>query len=259
MKEMTKIKENIRKYNELMNKEIGMRINPGKRIAIGIYRERTGYDKKIIKAVRMCDFAEIVVVDEGERTEERLIELAESGEVDAIVRGTARASKFVKKLKERYRFYRIALLETAYNKLFFLAPVGVDEGNSVAERVEIALKAKEVARKLGFDDSIAVIAGGRIGDLGRNEKVDRSIAEAELIAKIVDGVNREILIEDVKEGIIIAPDGIVGNLIFRTLCYLGNGREYGAIYVGLPFIAIDTSRAQTPEGYLRALAFASIV
>ena len=55
----------------------------------------------------------------------------------------------------------------------------------------------------------------------------------------------EILIENAIEkgsNLIIAPDGISGNLIYRTLVHLGGGNAYGAIYMGLDNTIIDTSR-----------------
>ncbi len=243
-----------------MNRLILERIPEKKRVAIGVYREREGYDKKIVRASRICNFADVVIVDEGEKTEKRLVDLLESGEVDAAVRGTARASKLISELKGRgYSFYRIALLETLYEKLFLLAPIGVDEGKSISEKIEIVEEARKMAKKLGLGDNVAFLAGGRLSDVGRSEKVDRSLAEAELLARICKGVNREILLEDVEEDIIIAPDGIIGNYIFRAMCYLGGGREYGAYYSKLPFTLVDTSRSQSVEGYVRAIALASVM
>ncbi len=243
-----------------MHRAIAERIPEGKRIAIGVYREREDYDKKVVKAAKLCNFAEVVVVDEGEKTEKRLLDMVEKGEVDAAVRGTARASKMIAELKRRgYEFVRIALLETFYGKLFLLSPVGVDEGKNLAEKIMIAEEAKKMALKLGMNDKVAFLAGGRLGDVGRSEEVDRTLAEAELLAKICGGVNREILLEDVEEDIMIPPNGIIGNYIFRAMCYLGGGREYGAYYAKLPFTLIDTSRAQSAEGYLRALALAAVM
>jgi predicted methyltransferase MtxX (methanogen marker protein 4) len=42
---------------------------------------------------------------------------------------------------------------------------------------------------------------------------------------------------------VIAPDGITGNLIFRTLALLGGGRGHGAPVVNIDRIFVDTSRA----------------
>ncbi|HIH62108.1 MAG TPA: methyltransferase, partial [Methanobacteriales archaeon] len=56
--------------------------------------------------------------------------------------------------------------------------------------------------------------------------------------------------------LILAPDGITGNLIFRSLVLIGSARSHGAITLGIDPIFIDTSRAQTVKGYERALRFA---
>ena len=45
-----------------------------------------------------------------------------------------------------------------------------------------------------------------------------------------------------KSNLIIAPNGVSGNLIYRTLVHLGGGKAYGAIYMGLNYPIIDTSR-----------------
>jgi len=55
----------------------------------------------------------------------------------------------------------------------------------------------------------------------------------------------EILIENAiakKTNLIIAPDGITGNLIYRTLVHLGGGKAYGAIYMDIERAIVDTSR-----------------
>ncbi len=236
------------------------------RIAIGVYKEREGYDEKIYKArdkIKDKLNAEIMVIDKGENTEKELIEMIEKNRVDAILRGTARASKMIKLLKEKYSpIARLAVLE-AKGRMFILAPVGVDEGEILSEKIFIAEEAVKLAKKLGMDGKIGVLSGGRKSDIGRSKKVNDSIIEAEFLANYLkdygfNATHYEILIEDaIKDAdIIIAPDGITGNLIFRTLCYLGNGKEHGAPIAGLPFVIVDTSRAQTVEGYVRAIKLA---
>uniref|UniRef100_A0A7C3YDT6 Phosphotransacetylase n=1 Tax=Geoglobus ahangari TaxID=113653 RepID=A0A7C3YDT6_9EURY len=232
-----------------------------KRIAVGLYRFDETCEKRIKKAKELAkDFADVVIIDEGEETEKTLIDLLKKGEVDAAIRGTARASKILEILRRDFTTYRIALLETANGKLFLLAPVGVDEGKSVKEKLIMIEEAKKISKKLGLDGTVAILAGGRYGDIGRSDTVDISLAIAELTAKLADAKNYEIKLEEaVREDIVIAPDGISGNLIFRSLCYLGNGREYGAVYTNLPFKLVDTSRSQSPEGYARAIALASVI
>ncbi len=244
-----------------LNKILKERIRVRKEIAVGLFRFDEKSEEKVVKAKKLAEsFADVVIVDEGEETEKTIVEMLESGEIDAAIRGTARASKLLEIIRKKYVTNRIALLETAKSKLFLLAPVGVDEGKTVSERLKIIEEAREVAKRIGLSDNVAVLAGGRYGDVGRDYNVDLSLAFAELVAKLANAKNYEIRLEDaIEEDIIIAPDGISGNLIFRALCYLGNGKEYGAVYTNLPFKLIDTSRSQSAEGYARAIAFASVI
>ncbi|MBN1193905.1 MAG: methanogenesis marker protein Mmp4/MtxX [Methanomicrobiaceae archaeon] len=171
-----------------------------------------------------------------------------AGRIDAAVRGTLPASSTLSALKEASgvdHLERVALLETAYGVRFLLAPVGVDEGWTVAQKVALIAKAQNLARRIGIDDSVAVLSGGRIGDIGRQLQVDRSLADGELVARLTSSVHAEILIEDAvgSHGVIIAPDGISGNLIFRTLVFIGNGAAHGAPVVNIDKIFVDSSRA----------------
>ena len=74
-----------------------------------------------------------------------------------------------------------------------------------------------------------------------------------------DVKNYYILIEQAvkdKCNVIIAPDGITGNIIFRTLILINKWPSNGAITFGLDKIYIDTSRSQSVEGYLRSIKLA---
>jgi putative methanogen marker protein 4 len=182
-----------------------------------------------------------------------------AGHIDAAVRGTLPANTTLTTLKNAsgvQRLERAALLETARGERFFLAPVGVDEGWEIGERIELARKAQEMAVRFGLPGRIGVLSGGRAGDIGRHPAVDRSLADAELVARMTGGVHYQILIEDAVRdcGVIIAPDGISGNLIFRTLIFLGSGRGHGAPVLNINRIFVDTSRA-TPD-YANAIRLA---
>ncbi|MDD3406501.1 MAG: methanogenesis marker protein Mmp4/MtxX [Methanomicrobium sp.] len=171
-----------------------------------------------------------------------------SGKIDAAVRGTLPSNSTLKALKKKAgtdKLRRVALLQTASGDKFLLAPVGVDEGWTVDEKIEFIRDCVPLAEKFGLKRGVAVISGGRDGDIGRHPVVDKTIHDAEKIAELTGSDNCEILIEDAVEnhGIIIAPDGISGNLIFRTLCLLGGGDAHGAPVVNIGKIFVDTSRA----------------
>ncbi len=192
--------------------------------------------------------------------EAALIDDLHAGKIEGAVRGTFPANETLRYLKTVYgvsHLERIALLETAQGERFFLAPVGVDEGWTVEEKVELVTSGRELAKSFGLSEKTAVLSGGRIGDIGRHPIVDRSIQDALQVAEKTGAIHGEILIEDaVKEcGVIIAPDGISGNLIFRTLTFLGTGIGHGAPVTNIPGVFIDSSRASS--GYVPALNLAA--
>jgi putative methanogen marker protein 4 len=205
-------------------------------------------------------FPEGVCVVESDQPEQALVSDLASGAIDAAVRGTLPASatlSFLKKAMGVERLERVALLETPNGIRFLLAPVGVDEGWTIPEKLAFIEKSRVIARRFGLDERTAVLSGGRMGDVGRHERVDATLAEAELVARLAGADHTEILIEDAirDHGIIIAPDGICGNLIFRTLVFLGGGVGHGAPIVNIDRIFVDTSRA-SPD-YANAILLAS--
>jgi len=245
-----------------------------KRIGIGILEDPDKVISSAIAVSRRCEVccycrpgtvskkpAEPAVrIIEHAHPEQAMVDDLMSGKIDAAVRGTLPANVTLKALKTAAgvdHLERIALLETARGKKFLLAPVGVDEGWTVAEKLELIKKGKAIARKFGLPEKTGVLSGGRLGDIGRHRQVDTSMAEAELVARLGDATHCEILIEDAVEtcGLIIAPDGISGNLVFRTLTFLGAGYGHGAPVVNISRIFVDTSRAS--PNYANALLLAA--
>ncbi|MDD1663377.1 MAG: methanogenesis marker protein Mmp4/MtxX, partial [Methanomicrobiales archaeon] len=169
---------------------------------------------------------------------ESLVRALVDGEIDAAVRGSLPSSTTLRALKDAAgvdHLLRIAILSPPNGKKFLLAPVGVDEGWTVADKLELVERGRELAARLGLGREVAVLSGGRLGDVGRHPAVDRTLADAELVARLSGATHREILLEDAigTSGMILAPDGISGNLIFRTLVFLGGGRAYGAPVVNI--------------------------
>jgi putative methanogen marker protein 4 len=245
-----------------------------KRIGIGIFEDP---EKVVRSAISVSSSIEVIcycrpgiVKDKPSRAsvhfresaqpEQAMIDDLMNGSIDAAVRGTLPANATLKALKLAEgvdHLERIALLETAGGKKFLLTPVGVDEGWTVPEKLELIRKGKIIAKKFGLPEKTGILSGGRLGDIGRHKQVDASLAEAELVAKLSDSVHCEILIEDAIQtcGLIIAPDGISGTLIFRTLTFLGNGYGHGAPVVNISRIFVDSSRAS--PNYANALLLAA--
>ena len=158
-------------------------------------------------------------------------------------------------------------METYDGFQFFYGPVGIDECKNIESKVSFVNKAIEELEALNIIPKISILSGGRLGDLGRDSQVDKSINNAKEVVALLKKqhpnleINHdEILIENAiynKSNVIIAPEGISGNLIYRTLVHLGGGKAYGAIYMGLDKVIIDTSRVGKPTEIYGALVLAS--
>ncbi|NVM29897.1 MAG: methanogenesis marker protein Mmp4/MtxX [Candidatus Helarchaeota archaeon] len=263
------------------------------KIGIGVSLSNREYISRTIRAAESAadhGFAEIILVGNKSEInsfgissqlqihhslnpEEALIELLQEKEIAGAVRGSLSSSKFLKEIKRQFNtpnIFRIALLETAANFSFFFAPIGIDEGASLAGKVTLIRAGTALLQLLNMEgEPIGILSGGRMGDIGRDPKVDKTIAEAEELVSILktQGVSNnahhhEILIENAIAArcrIILAPDGVSGNLIYRTLVHLGNGKSHGAWYYNLPHPIIDTSRVGPTFEYESAIAFASAI
>ncbi|MBO5841070.1 MAG: methanogenesis marker protein Mmp4/MtxX [Methanobrevibacter sp.] len=247
-----------------------------------------GENENIIKAsneLNEIDDLEITLV----KTEDELIEAFKNPEIDAVIRGSLKASKVIKAIKEfksDKTINRTTYINTeddenfTNNYEFLLAPVGIDEGKNIEEKVTLAIQAANFIQYLGKMPKIAVLAEGRKDDLGRSDRIDESLISSEELTnrlmetfKELDNFDNDsddisknysiknyyILLEQAIEdgyNIILANDGIFGNIMFRTLVLLDKWPSYGAVTLGIDEIFIDTSRDQTVEGYIRSLRLA---
>jgi len=260
-----------------------------------------GKNKEVLSAVEKGSENKNLNIKIAKNNEE-LLKAVEDRNIHAVIRGSLESSiiKDLKKLNNFERFqngtpdslskYFKSINRVSYikkdEKEFLLGPVGIDEGETVEEKLEIAIQSFEFIKKCAKVPKIAILAGGRKEDFGRNQKIDKTLEDSEKLTaslrKKIEKISFEnysnsnlnenksfnneysiknyyILIEKaVNEGnnIIIAPDGISGNLIFRTLVLLNSYNSYGAVALGFNKVFIDTSRDQSKEGYLRALKLA---
>ncbi|NVM55449.1 MAG: methanogenesis marker protein Mmp4/MtxX [Candidatus Helarchaeota archaeon] len=275
--------QKIKKIARENKQTVGIGVSPSKKeyISRTIKAAESAVKQKNADIVLVGDKNEIESVGISSRLhihhslhpERTLVELVKKQKIGGAVRGSLGASKFLKEIKQQFKvstLYRIALLETASKFSFFFAPIGIDEGTKLAEKVTLVRAGVSLLKFLKLDqEPIGILSGGRMGDIGRNPRVDKTIAEAEELISILNkqGISNnahhhEILIEDAITArcrIIIAPDGISGNLIYRTLVHLGNGKSHGAWYYNLPRPIIDTSRVGPIFEYESAIAFASAV
>ena len=223
------------------------------------------------------------------RSEDELLEAFKNPEVHATLRGSLKASKIIKSIKELKpdcKINRTTYINTSDDEgfskdyEFLLAPVGIDEGKNIEEKVELAIQAANFLQYLGKMPKIAILAEGRKDDLGRSERIDESLLSSQKLTYVLIETFKEldnfdngskdisknysiknyyILLEQAIEdgyNIILANDGIFGNIMFITLVLLDKWPSYGAVTLGIDEIFIDTSRDQSVEGYVRSLKLA---
>ena len=230
-----------------------------KTIAIGV-----GKNKNITKALEI--FKNRYSIDTKLiQTDDELVKSILDEDIDAVVRGSLPASGVIKEVKKYFPEISRATFVHGEEHEFLLTPVGIDEGTTIEDKLKIAINCGEFLRKLNKEPKIAILADGRKGDYGRSEKISKSIDESEQLTQLIkentdfEVKNYYILIEQALNencNVIIAPDGIIGNIIFRTLILVNAWPSCGAVTFGINGIYIDTSRDQSVEGYLRSLIFA---
>ena len=131
-----------------------------------------GENKAIITAAHRVDFKVVLTESEDE-----LLDLLLTGKVDAAVRGSLSASHLMAKLRESYpEVYRASLLEYEGHQ-FLLAPVGIDEGDTLKQKSKIVKYSAQFLEQMGLTPKIGIISGGRPQDKGRSVKIDTSICE----------------------------------------------------------------------------------
>jgi putative methanogen marker protein 4 len=227
---------------------IGIGIQNANADLINGLQAATEYADILLVGDPCCDCALDYITSEDPASE--LVELLAREEIDGAVRGNVSASKAMKTLSMRFdiKVRRMALLELD-GWAFFLAPVGIDEGETLADKLDLVLGGAKYLQGMGISPVVSVLSGGRMEDVGRSQRVDKSLADAEFVAARAraSGINashKGILIESCRgDDLILAPDGISGNLIFRTLMLLCGASALGAPVL-MDQIFVDSSRAR---------------
>jgi predicted methyltransferase MtxX (methanogen marker protein 4) len=179
--------------------------------------------------------------------------------IDAAIRGSLSSNKFLENIRNLFKITkinRLALLETYKGYQFFFAPVGIDEYGDYKSKIDFIESALKFFLFVGITPKVSILSGGRKEDKGRDILVDKSLEIAEKIVSFFQEKDPEIQICNAEILIIFAPDGISGNLIYRTLVHLGGGKAYGALYLGLEKLIIDTSRVGNISEIIGAIKIA---
>ncbi|MBC7107808.1 MAG: methanogenesis marker protein Mmp4/MtxX [Methanomassiliicoccales archaeon] len=232
------------------------------RVGIGFVGGNQGV-RRITSATKRIGLEKPIIFNDSRR----LVEALSSGDIDAAVRGNLDANSTISAIKTIFslkRILRAAFMQPKQGTIILLGPVGVDEGWTVEEKIEFINLGSKFLMNFNMEPKIGVLSGGRKGDRGRHPIVDRTLEDADFVVRHfagsgLDVKDCEILIENaiVDRNLILAPDGISGNLIFRALHFLGGWRALGAPVLNLEKVFIDTSRAK--KSYIDSIALASAI
>jgi predicted methyltransferase MtxX (methanogen marker protein 4) len=175
------------------------------------------------------------------------------GRVGAVVRGTLSAHDILPPLLDalgKPSANRVAVIERSGGGAVLLTPVGIDEGRDLDERWNLLKGATELAASMGIEPRVAIMSMGRPEDIDRGEAISISVRECETMRSAAEvagltaicvGIRLERAIEE--GDVVVTPDGVTGNLIFRALHYVGGFESWGAVSLSaLPAVYIDTSR-----------------
>lgn len=237
-------------------------------------------DKEILASLRKSKkYADIVLVGPGviakiygfkkiisDNPEKILPELLVKGEFDGIIRGTIDDFKTYENYqdlvgKEKTEgLIELALLEDFHGRQFFLSDGSNPLGWTKEEKTKSCEGIIEFIKKLGAKPKIGAITGVRHETYKRRKDIrdgiigilNKTYEDAEemvkyFIQKGIEAKNYAIeLNAAVEDGcnIIVPPNGMVGNQIFRALCLIGGGKILTCSRANLPHPYEDNSRCE---------------
>lgn len=219
---------------------------PDVKVGIGVHGDRTSVENCAAKFP-----GNVIIYDDPEALADDLV----AGRIDAAVRGNMSSSVLLPIMKRKLgleELERVVILQPKGGKLFCMAPVGIDEGWTYEQKHELVVRCAPLLRRLGMGNRVAIMSGGRCDDKGRNPVVDQTIDDClalveDLKAEGFDAYDGQILIENIinDADLVIAPEGISGNLIFRVMHFIADAAALGAPLINTDKVFVDTSRAKT--------------
>ena len=250
-----------------------------------------GVSEKIKKIAHHINFdlTNVEVFDSSDKEDSSVgiaVDLIRSGKADILMKGLISTSDLMKGVlnKERglpikHLLSHVALFESPYyHKVFCVTDVAMNIAPDLDSKVKILNNAVGVFHHLGIEvPKVAIAAAVE----KKNPRMEATVHAAEMkkmnesgVIKgcIVDGplamdlaVNREAalnkgVVSDVAGDcdIILVPDIEAGNMVYKTLNFLG-GAKSAAIITGASVPIVLTSRADDDKTKLQSIALASLM
>lgn len=142
-------------------------------IAVGV-----GENKNILEACDIFKTQKPNVNIELIENDKKLAKSISDKNIDATIRGSLAASNVLKQLKESYPKISRATYIHGKGHEFIISSVGIDEGNTLKEKLNIAVHCIDFMKKLKKTPKIATLSYARPGDYGRSEEINQSLDDA---------------------------------------------------------------------------------
>lgn len=239
---------------------------PDKEVVASLQKSKKYADIVLVgpKAIAKIVGFKKVISDNPER---KLPELLVNGEFDGIVRGTIDDFKTYENYQEiigrgrTAKMINLALLEDAYSRQFFISEASNPSGWTKEEKIKSCEAIIDFMKKeLGVKPKIGMITGVRHDTYKRRKNtrsgvigiLNKTYEDAEEIIKYfrkkrIEAKNYAIELDAAVEdncNIIVPPNGMVGNQIFRALCLIGGGKILICPRINLPHCYEDNSRCE---------------
>ena len=234
------------------------------------------------------DLKGIRLIDEKDKTQAARIstELVSSGEASILMKGLVDTSIIMKQVLDKEIGLRsdnlmshVAIFDIeTYHKLFLVTDAAMNIAPDLMEKKGLIDNAVEVSQSLNIDNpKVAVLAAkekvsdkmeatvdaGKLAEMSKQGEIEGCIVDGPFaldnaISKEsarVKGIDSEVAGD---ADILLAPDIEAGNVLYKSLTFLGGAKSAGII-VGAKAPIILTSRADNEETKLHSIVLATLM
>lgn len=234
------------------------------------------------------DLKGIRLIDEKDKTQAARIatDLVSSGEASILMKGLVDTSIIMKQVLDKEIGLRsdnlmshVAIFDIeTYHKLFLVTDAAMNIAPDLMEKKGLIDNAVEVSQSLNIDNpKVAVLAAkekvsdkmeatvdaGKLAEMSKQGEIEGCIVDGPFaldnaISKEsarVKGIDSEVAGD---ADILLAPDIEAGNVLYKSLTFLGGAKSAGII-VGAKAPIILTSRADNEETKLHSIVLATLM
>jgi len=249
-----------------------------------------GHKDKIIKIAKSIDLdvndLEIIHEPDNNKAALKAVELVSTGKAQMVMKGLLDTATILRAVLNKEIGLRtgrlmshVAVFEIpGYDRLIFITDAALNMYPDLQAKIDILNNAVTVAKAVGVDiPKVAPICAVEVVNPDMPATIDASILSkmnerGQIKGCIVDGplavdnalskeaANHKNIVSKVagKADILLLPSIEAGNVMYKTLTYTTNSKS-GGIIVGAAAPVVLTSRADSPESKLNAIALAALV